>query len=155
MLRLPICALHMIASIWLFSFATVDDLAMALRPVTPISELEEGVDYTIVMEAGGPQVLLADSSCFTASNLRCHDQAMHCAYVLAGATCVYCDGSGGAWTATNGICVQNPSSACLVNPAGQTGCGRQRRSTCGAAPGGLTCTTVPTFGSSCALKECT
>lgn len=135
-----------------------DELDIALRQVTTWSHLEEGIDYEVDMSGPTPAVYLSDSTCFTASNLRCHDQAMHCKYVAAGTVCVYCDGtgSGGAWTATNGICVQNPGDSCLVNPAGQGACGKQRRSTCAGPAGALPCTAVAVQSrKDCEPKECT
>lgn len=136
-----------------------DDLDRALRVVTSLDELVEGVDFTYVVIGGVEYVSLTDEACYTQHNLRCTDQKLPCAYLAATTVCVYCDGlSGGfAWTATNGLCTTSTSSSCTVNPGGITNaCGKQRRSTCGGAPGSLTCTTVGTASNKdCKPKECT
>ena len=130
-----------------------DDLDRAIRAVMAWDEMVEGVDY-VNTELGQ---LLPGLTCYTAANLRCMDNDMHCKYVAAGTICVYCDGSGGMWMATNGLCVQNPNDNCLVNPAGnQTKCGKQRRSTCTGVAPNQACPTVATpSNKDCFVKECT
>jgi len=130
-----------------------DDLDGVLRSVDSWDLLKEGVDY----EYTDIGIVLQGLTCYTASSLRCIDQDMHCRYVAAGTVCTYCDGTGGMWIASNGICVQDPNGVgCTVNPAGGGKCGKQRRSSCiGVAPN-LSCGTV-TIPSTrdCDLKECT
>ncbi len=130
-----------------------DDLDRALRVVTAPEKLEEGVDFEYTQE--GLQ-LIYDAICYTQSSLRCSNQSMPCKYLSVGAACVYCDGAGGSFFATHGFCVPHPSDTCLVNPAGQTKCGKQKRSTCAGVAPNLTCATVmPTSNKDCHFKECT
>jgi len=155
MFNLACCAI-LIGAATMPVCAPEDDLDRALRAMSDLSTLTEGVDYEVDQVSGA--VLLYGNSCFTQSNLRCIDQAMPCKHVGTGGQCIYCDGTGGMFMATNGFCTPDTGINCLVNPAGQTGCGKQRRSTCagGTPTGGGTCTTVATPSTAnCNIKECT
>ena len=132
-----------------------DEVDLALRAVTAMDKLEEGIDDVVVDTSGGPVQVLQDMTRHVATKLRCVDQSMMCKYASSTTFCTYCDGQGGMFIATNGFCVPKSGEQCQVNPAGQTLCGKQRRSNCsGATPN--VCVTVTTVSTTdCHIKECT
>lgn len=154
MLRLATLFVAAFTSLAMAAPTPDDDLDRALRSVDSWDLLTEGVDY----EYTNIGLVMPGLTCYTAPNLRCMDTDMHCHYMAAGKICIYCDGSGGMWMATNGLCVQDPNSTgCLVNPAGNTSsCGKQRRSSCTGVAPNLSCPTVTTASTrNCYVKECT
>lgn len=133
-----------------------DEVDLALRAVTVMDKLEEGVDFQTVQTGGGPTQSMQDMVCFVATSLRCTDQNMVCKFLPVGAFCTSCDGAGGMFIATNVFCIPSPGDTCLVNPAGQTSCGKQRRSRCNGTTAPGMCSSVATASTSdCHVKECT
>ena len=74
----PVATLIFISGSALSSRA--DEVDLALRAVTAMDKLEEGIDDVVVDTSGGPVQVLQDMTCHVATNLRCVDQSMMCKY---------------------------------------------------------------------------